>query len=341
MRYLIGLILLAFFGFVWWLAGQDDLERQVAPNSAFTSGQWSEPLPILDKNLLEQNTLESGNNFKTGLENLASSLRDTEVDGGFVLDERGRLLPSFRTRQLFDYFLSAQGEEPLVTVVARIIAYIHHQLPSGAAQEAEALLHNYLDFLAEADTLESVKPNMHQLDLGQMRGFKQELKALRHSYFDIATQEAFFGEEDAYDDYTLSRLEVLNSEHLNAAEKAEAIAVLTAQMPLAFQEERNELEQLSTLRQLTDELQQQNADDKTFYRLRSALVGEAGAQRLALLDQQRAQWQQRLASWQDERQRLLSNGNLSDEDKAEQIDALRAQRFNEQEVLRVRFAERQ
>lgn len=340
MRYVLGLVLALLLGASWWLIGQSSVEQQVGLSPASSSKQRPESLPTISNNPKQQEASKGAITFATGLEDLAPSLRDTEVDGGFVLDEDGHLLPSFRTRQLFDYFLSAQGEEPLAVIVARVTAYIHQQLPSGAAQEAEELLHNYLDFLAAADGLESVKPAMQPLDIGQMRVFKQEIKALRHMYFDAATQDAFFGEEDAFDAYTLSRLEVLNNEALNATEKAEKIAELTAQMPLAFEQERKELEQLSTLRLLTDELQQTGADDKALHALRSELVGEAGAKRLAELDQQRAHWQQRVEDWLAERQRILSNGNLSDEDKAEQIQELRAQRFSEQEALRVKFAER-
>ncbi len=343
MRYWLGAALLFALTVVWWFGGHTSPElplavEQTAPPQKHNPASNSGLKPILALPELKEQPVET---FVTGLENLPASLRGTDVDGGFVLDEEGQLLPSFRTRQLFDYFLSAQGEEPLATILARITAYIYQQLPIEAAQAAEALLHNYIEYLAAADSYESVKPNMQQLDFAQLSDFKQELKTLRAGYFDAATQDAFFGEEDAYDEYTFARLEVLNNEALSATQKAERIAELTAQMPAAFQAERSELEQLSTLRTLTDELQQTNGSVEELYALRSELVGEEGAKRLAQLDEQRAQWQQRVDAWLAERQRVLSNGNLSDIDKAEQIDALRAQHFNEQETLRIKFIEKQ
>lgn len=44
---------------------------------------------------------------------LPTSFRGTSVDGSFSVDASGNLLITRDIRNLFDYFLSAVGEEPL------------------------------------------------------------------------------------------------------------------------------------------------------------------------------------------------------------------------------------
>lgn len=340
MRY-AGLAALALLVLVGWAYTQrpentkaDDIQ-QTQTNEAPVKHNTSTH-KVVAKTESQDKTLR----FVTGLEQLAPSLKGTEVDGGFELDEAGDLLPSFRTRQLFDYFLSAQGEEELSTILARIEAYIHHQLPNKAAAEAVALLHNYVGFLAAADGLEGVKPAMDTLDLLHLREQKQAIASLRYEYLDAATQSAFFGAEDAYDHFAFGRLEVLANEALSAEEKAHALNELKTQMPTEFQQEQEQLYQLQTLQTLTQEWQQQGGDPQELQQLRHQLVGEEATQRLEGLDKERQQWQQRVDEWLDERQRILANGNLSPEDKDMAIEELRASRFSQQEALRVKFAEK-
>ena len=44
---------------------------------------------------------------------LPKSLQGTQVDGEIIIDENKQLVVTAGLRRLFDYFLSAQGEEPL------------------------------------------------------------------------------------------------------------------------------------------------------------------------------------------------------------------------------------
>jgi len=62
------------------------------------------------------------------LSSLPPSFAGTEVDGQFRLDDAGNLLISMDIRRIFDYFLSAYGEERIQTSIARLQAYIRSQL---------------------------------------------------------------------------------------------------------------------------------------------------------------------------------------------------------------------
>src|SRR5262249_56086368 len=83
------------------------------------------------------------------------SLRGTRVDGGLAVDADGRFVPGPETRRLFDYFLTATGEEPPERTRSRIVAEIERRLPPSARAEAVALLDRYLDYRERARTFEA------------------------------------------------------------------------------------------------------------------------------------------------------------------------------------------
>ena len=69
------------------------------------------------------------------------------------------------------------------------------------------------------------------------------------------------------------------------------------------------------LQTLTQEWQESDGNPANLQQMRENLVGREAAERLAKLDQERAQWQQRVDSWLMERQAILSNSGISDADK--------------------------
>ena len=279
------------------------------------------------------------NRFDTGLENLPASLRDTEVDGGFELDANGNLIVNYRIRQLFDYFLSAQGEEPLATLVSRLRAYIHHTLTGDAARDAEALLESYIGYLDDVAGLDSPVVPGQPLDIQQLRAQKEQLATLRARRFDPVASDAFFAEEEAYDRYTLDRLAVMQDDNLSADERASRLAALESQLPPELQESLRDITRYQDLQTLTQQWQENDGNPANLQQMRENLVGREAAERLAKLDQERAQWQQRVDSWLREREAILSNTGISEADKERQIDAARSRLFNEQEQIRVRSTE--
>jgi len=280
------------------------------------------------------------NRFITGLEDLPASLRDTDVDGGFELDINGNLIISYRIRQLFDYFLTAQGEEPLPTLVRRLRAYINHTLSGEPAIEAEQLLDDYIGYLNDAASIDDsgIAPGQ-KVDPAQIRAQKERLSAIRAGRFDAVTNDAFFAEEEAYDRYTLARLELMDNDSLSLDERATQLADLENQLPPALQDSLKEVTRYQNLQALTQQWQESDGDTGNLQQIRENVVGREAADRLAKLDQERAQWHRRMDSWQRERAIIQSNSGLSDADKKKQIDAARSRLFNEQEQIRVRALE--
>ena len=268
----------------------------------------------------------------TALKNLPASFGGTTVDGVFRLDAAGNLIISEDIRRIFDYFLSAVGEEPLRASVERLQAYIVEQLQSPACEQAQALLTQYLDYKRELVLLERDLPQM--ADLAALRQREVAVQALRARIFDAQTHQAFFAREEAYNQFTLQRLAIQHDPKLDAAGKAAAVDQLRDSLPAEMQD--SVLPQLQTeLRQQTAQLQAAGAKPEQIRQLRQQLVGAEATQRLEALDQQRQSWGQRLERYRDGKAAIEGNQGMSASDQRAAIAQLAADNFDERERLRL------
>ncbi len=186
---------------------------------------------------------------KRRLEQLAALFAGTAVDGQFRLDDAGNLLISMDIRRIFDYFLSAYGEERIQTSITRLQAYIRSQLDEPAEGQALALLEQYLDYKRQLIQLEKDLPQMASLEA--MRQREQAVQNLRASIFSPEAHQAFFAQEETYNQFTLQRLAIRHDQALNEQQKAEAMDRLRATLPEDMQE--------LLVPQLQAELRQQTA----------------------------------------------------------------------------------
>ncbi|MFP5421228.1 MAG: lipase secretion chaperone [Gammaproteobacteria bacterium] len=270
------------------------------------------------------------------LKNLPASFGGTTVDGVFRLDANGNLLISEDIRRIFDYFLAAAGEEPLRTSVERLRAYIAAELPANAREQALVLLNQYLDYKRELVVLERDLPQMANLDALRQR--EAAVQALRARIFDSETQQAFFAREEAYNQFTLQRLAILQNSQLDDAGKAAAVDHLRNSLPAEMQD--TVLPQLQNeLRQQTTRLQAAGAKPEQIRQLRQQLVGAEATQRLEVLDQQRQTWKKRIAQYSTEKAAIENNPGMSASDKRAAIAQLAAENFDEREQLRLEAAE--
>lgn len=270
------------------------------------------------------------------LKNLPASFGGTTVDGVFRLDANGNLLISEDIRRIFDYFLAAAGEEPLRTSVERLRAYIAAELPANAREQALVLLNQYLDYKRELVLLERDLPQMANLDALRQR--EAAVQALRARIFDSETQQAFFAREEAYNQFTLQRLAILQNSQLDDAGKAAAVDQLRNSLPAEMQD--TVLPQLQNeLRQQTARLQAAGAKPEQIRQLRQQLVGAEATQRLEVLDQQRQTWKKRIAQYSTEKAAIENNPGMSASDKRAAIAQLAAENFDEREQLRLEAAE--
>lgn len=278
--------------------------------------------------------------FTTGVESLPASLQGTEVDGELEVDEKGHLKITNGVRRVFDYFLSAVGEEPLDSLIARIRAYLRHKLPPMAAGEAERLLDSYLNYKRSLEGIQQAQTGGSALDLDAIRRQMQQVQALRTQFFTPEVITAFFGDEDVYDRYTLARLEVMQNQGLTPMQRAQQLAGLEDMLPPAMRESIKVINQVQNLDALTQEWKKRGGSAAELRQIRESVVGAEAANRLEALDQERAGWDQRMSAWFQERDAIMANTSLSEQDRQRQVEELRNQRFNGTERVRAESLER-
>ena len=279
--------------------------------------------------------------FVSGLEALPASLFGTEVDGQIRTDTEGNLIISRDIRLVFDYFLSALGEEDHSRIEARILAYLNHSLPSDAAKTASNLFKSYLGLLQERKSLEeyAIPSDALEIDLDAIRHQKEQLHAINSKYLDDETITAFFGQEEALDSYMLARIPILKDTSLSQQEKAQQLRILEESLPDNIRKERTKRQGVIDLHQLS-KTRTGDLSEHDLQKVREQTVGKEATRRLEKLDQERRIWKKRIASWLSIRQNLKVNKWIDANTLEKEIIVLREKYFSADELNRVKALER-
>ncbi|MGP5555781.1 lipase secretion chaperone [Psychrobacter celer] len=280
--------------------------------------------------------------FVTGLERLPRSLRDTQVDGEIIIDENKQLVVTEGLRRLFDYFLSAIGEEDEAVIFARVESYIRHHTPEPAASQAVAIFGNYVAYLKALPDIEKRYGNLQlqasksgELDLNAIAQQRQEVASLRQQYFDKTTIEAFFGAEDNYDDYSMEMVRINQNEQMSEAQKQAARQDYVSRLPDgAIKTNIMQQANLNELMARTERMKAAGASPEALYNMRRELVGAPAAERLAQVDQEDANFDQRFTQYETQKAQLLSQ-SANPAAAQSQIEQLEQQLFDDAERKRL------
>ena len=263
-------------------------------------------------------------------EQLPASLSGTSVPEGWARTDRlGNLIPTPHLRQLFEYFLSALGEESLQQLVARIETALS-VLDEPARSQALATLGNYLEYKLAVSDLEQSYGEVSGLGAGEMQRRMAEIQALRRTWLDADTADAFFADDEAVDRFQIEKLRITSDDSLTDEQKAEALRRAESSLPEPLRKAREETRRFADYEQVRQEL----ADDpRALAAWRQEAFGEAAAERLARLDQEQKAWDRRWQAYANDRDRLLSSG-LAERERQEALARIRASHFNETERIR-------
>lgn len=263
-------------------------------------------------------------------EPLPESLRGTSVDGDLRLDADGRFVPGPEAVRLFEYFLSATGEEPAEKIRLRILAAIRQRLPPAAARDAEALLERFLAYREAAAELFAAR----DLWLADEERRFQLIRELRREVFGAGLAGALFGEEERIVAVDVERRRVTKQPDLDPAERARRLAALEQQLPEAVRAARREALAAVELRAAEAELRAAGAGPAEIEAERERRFGHEAAARLAALDRRRAEWEERVAAYRTERDALRAQG-LAERDYQAALAALRDAHFAGPERTRI------
>ena len=254
-----------------------------------------------------------------------SSLRGVEPDGELSFDSAGRLRADAGLRRMFDHFLSLTGEFAEAEITALLLEHVRRRNGADAAAQVAEAFGRYLALrheLASAALSPALAERLTQLQAARRRWFGTEATAM-------------FGEEEAQVAHTLARQALLQDATLSDAERITSLAQLEAQRPAAVRDTERRATAAVLAEEQTRQLEQLGVDAATRDAERRALWGPEAAQRLAVLDAERAAWQRRVTDYAAARDQLLGDPRLGAAVRDRALAALRAARFDAQERLRI------
>lgn len=278
---------------------------------------------------------------------LPNSLTGLHVHWNIAANANGKLVVSRDLAALFEFFLSTHTEEGLATSLGRIEEYLRGTLPDTAATEALDILRAYLAYKQGLTRFEPPKDRIFTgnqsedliATVGDVKAAMNQRAAARRQILGAEVADAFFKDDEAYDAYTIKRLEADTNTSLNAAEREARIAQAEQLLPedkrTRVQQERKE----AALNQRIESLRAQGGNEEAIRNLRTELYGAQEASRLAAVDQEQAAWMQRLQNYRDAKDSVLRQTALTADAKALAIDGLERSRFSAEELKEVKILE--
>jgi lipase chaperone LimK len=266
---------------------------------------------------------------------LPASLSGTEIDGSLEVDADGNFLPTPGARKLFDYFLSAVGEEPDAVIRGRILLHLYTNLPPRAAAQAAQLLEDFLALREAAYELANAESVPRDLERRW-----QWIRELRLEYLGAGNAEALFGEEEYVTMLDMQRRDVLLDETLDEGERLERLEAIEVRLPDRVREARRAASAPARVRTAVAALRFAGASEDEIFALREREFGREAAQRLAELDRRRAEDAERLAEYRRQRDAILADTSLGPDERAAAVEALRAASFEPHELVHVRTLDR-
>lgn len=273
------------------------------------------------------------------------SMQDTLPDGDLQAIENGLAatasggLAYGELKRLFDYYLSAVGEQSIEMITLQIRSELDRRLPPAQAKKAQRLLGLYIEFKRELVRVES-QPQLVGNGLQAIRGRFLAMQDIRSRYFSTEESEGMFGFDDRYDMDAIARLEVSQNPALSADQKKQQLAALDAALPEQLRKEREATSMVVRLEQQAQELRAKGGSEDDVYRLRAKELDPQAASRLAEVDREEAAWKSRIASYLDARSKLLqSQANASESERQASLAQLQQSSFSEAERPRLRAYE--
>ena len=225
------------------------------------------------------------------------SMQGTRPDGNVTVAAGDQLVVDAELGHLFDYYLAGLGEKPLAAIRSQIEAELDKRLSAAPAREAKRLLAAYLAYKQALSGAEQALPA--QADAATAaRARLQAMRGLRGNYFTPEESAGLFGASDAHDDDAVARMAILGDATLDEAQRQQKLAALDQLLSPAQRAARDAPMKVAQLDASVQALRAQGGGENEVYRLRASTFTPAAAARLAELDREESQWQQRIIAYQ-------------------------------------------
>ncbi|WP_261863539.1 lipase secretion chaperone [Psychrobacter sp. JCM 18900] len=145
----------------------------------------------------------------------------------------------------------------------------------------------------------------------------------------------FFGAEDDYDNYSIEMVRIDQNKQMSDVQKQAARQDYISRLPdNATKTNIMQQANISELMTRTEQMKARGATPEELYNMRRELVGAPAAERLAQVDQEDANFDQRFTQYETQKNRLLSQGDDAAQAQI-QINQLEQQLFNDTERKRL------
>lgn len=269
------------------------------------------------------------------------SMQDTLPDGDLQTLQAGSktgltgALAYGELKRLFDYYLSAVGEQSIEVITQQIRGELERRLPTPQAAKAQRLLALYIEFKSELVRLES-QPQLAGNGVQAVRARMLAMQDVRSRYFNEAETQGMFGFEDAYDMDAIARLEISQNPALSALQKQQQFTAVDAAMPASLRREREASSVVVRVEQQAQDLRAKGSSEDDIYRMRAKEFDPQAAARLADVDREEVAWKARIGRYLDARSKLLrAQANATESERQTVIAQLQQTYFTEVERPRL------
>lgn len=266
---------------------------------------------------------------------LETSLRGSDIDGGFTVQD-GLFYPDRNALDLFDYFMTLNGELPFADIQARVMNEIDARLDGQNAKAARDFWQTYLGYLDEIHTVERVASAQEATYVWDMAQQQNDLWQLRRAHFGDAIADRLFAGDEAIDSLKLARLEARNQKKIDPFWRAE-IQALEDDQPQAAKAAFDRATLPSRIRAFTEGLRAQGLIDTEIQAQRAEAFGVEVNERLSKLEARRAAWKARIDSLVSEVDMQSNKRRLTPAERRNFADEMVSKRFEtEAEQIRAR-----
>lgn len=265
------------------------------------------------------------------------SLQGSEIDGGFTV-RAGTFFADQHALDLFDYFMTLNGEVPFSEIEARVLGEIDSRLDERNAKAARAFWQQYLGYLDDIDTVERMASSDEATYVWDMAQQLNDLWQLRRQHFGEEVANRLFAADESMDALKLARLEAKSQaksqKRIDPFWRAE-IQALEEQQPEYAKQAFDRATLPARIRAFTTALQAQGLSETEIQAQRAEAFGDDVNARLSKLEQRRAAWQSRIDSLVNEIDTQANKRQLDPAQRDALAASLVAERFQtEAEQLR-------
>ncbi|MFT5163941.1 MAG: lipase chaperone LimK [Alteromonadaceae bacterium] len=269
------------------------------------------------------------------------SLRGTPPPQTLQVDEQGHLVINQDIQKLFDFYLTATGEEPLKHIIARIKHQLDEQLNQPALSESVDILEGYLQYRNHIAQITNQAKQNPSHDINSPDGIKQvreQIADSREQFLSAQVIEAFFGRQDEYDHYMQGLQLIASNPELTPEQRKQALNELEQQTPQWLREQQQTANRLNEFRHFRQQIKTSDID---LQRVAEQTFGIEAADRFSILAVKRQQWHDKIDDYHQQLASVLINNASNDKNRQEQIAQLREQHFEGGELLRIAVIDRQ